>query len=137
MTTAKARSTLAVKNNDDDLLETYLQHNGITGLRERQARDIWHIFKTVVNKPLKQCTRDDGRALVAYLEEQAGGEIKSATLRRRMVPLVATVNLAIAEGKLQFNAFSSVVPVRDDEDERDPFTEDDMALMRANLHPAQ
>jgi len=131
---AKARSTLAIKNNDDDLLETYLQHNGITGLRERQARDIWHIFKTVVNKPLKQCTRDDGRALVAYLEEQAGGEIKSATLRRRMVPLVATVNLAIAEGKLQFNAFSSVVPVRDDEDERDPFTEDDMALMRANLH---
>ena len=114
------------------MLETYLKHNGIDGLRERQARAIWHIFKTVVNKPLKQCTRDDGRAIMAYLEKD--GEVKSATLRRRMVPLIATVNLAIDEGKLTFNPFSSVVPVRDDEDERDPFTEDDMALMRANLH---
>ena len=51
-----------------------------------------------------------------------------------MVPLVATVNLAIDEGKLTFNPFSSVVPVRDDEDERDAFSEDDMALIRENLH---
>ena len=29
-----------------------------------QARDIWHYFRTVVKKPLKQCTRDDGRAIV-------------------------------------------------------------------------
>ena len=35
----------------------------------------------------------------------SGEEIKSATLRRRMVPLVATVNLAIEEGKLTFNPF--------------------------------
>jgi integrase len=51
-----------------------------------------------------------------------------------MVPLVATVNLAIDEGKLTFNPFSSVVPIRDDEDERDPFDEHDMKLIRANLH---
>ena len=131
---AKARPTPAVKGTDDDLLETYLRHNGITGLPEKQARDIWHIFRTVVNKPLRSCTRDDGRAIVAYLEDQAGGEIKSATLRRRMVPLIATVNLAIDEGKLTFNPFSSVVPVRDDEDERDAFNDDDMKLIRANLH---
>jgi len=131
---AKARPTPAVKGTDDDLLETYLKHNGITGLREKQARDIWHVFKTVVNKPLKQCTRKDGRAIVAYLEDQADGEIKSATLRRRMVPLIATVNLAIEEDLLAFNPFSSVVPVRDDEDERDAFNDDDMKLIRANLH---
>ena len=94
------RPAVAVKNSDDALLETYLKHNGIDGLREKQARDIWHVFKSVVNKPIKECTRDDGRAIIAHLEEQAGGEIKSATLRRRMVPLVATVNLAIDEGKL-------------------------------------
>jgi integrase len=128
------RPTPPVKNGDDALLETYIKHNGIDGLRERQARDIWHIFRTVVNKPLKQCTRDDGRAIVAHLEDQAGEEIKSATLRRRMVPLVATVNLAIDEGKLAFNPFSSVVSIRDDEDERDPFDDDDMKLIRANLH---
>jgi integrase len=133
---AKARPTPAVKGTDDDLLETYIKHNGITGLPEKQARDIWHVFRTVVNKPISKCSRDDGRALVAYLEKQAGGEdkIKSATLRRRMVPLIATVNLAIKDGKLTFNPFVSCVPDRDDEDERDPFTEDDMVLMRANLH---
>jgi len=133
---AKARPTPAVKGTDDDLLETYIKHNGITGLPEKQARDIWHIFRTFVNKPISKCSRDDGRALVAHLEEQAGGEdkIKSATLRRRMVPLIATVNLAIKDGKLTFNPFVSCVPERDDEDERDPFDENDMALIRANLH---
>jgi integrase len=136
---AKARPTRAVKDGDDQLLEIYLAHNGITGLRERQARSIWHTFRTIVSKPLRQCTREDGRDIVTYLEKQylekhAGEKIKSATLRRRLVPLVATVNLAIDEGKLTFNPFSSVVPVRDDEDERDAFDEDDMKLMRANLH---
>ena len=87
-----------------------------------------------MKKPLKQCTRDDGRAIIAHLEEQAGGEIKSATLRRRMVPLIATVNLAIDEGKLTFNPFSGVVPDRDDEDEREAFDDADMKLIRANLH---
>jgi hypothetical protein len=47
------------------LLETYLKHNGIDGIRERQARDIWHVFKTIVDKPIAKCTRDDGRAIVA------------------------------------------------------------------------
>jgi integrase len=133
---AKRVAAPPTKGSDDALLETYIKHNGITGLPEKQARDIWHVFKTVVNKPLKQCTRADGRALVAHMEKQAGGEdkIKSATLRRRMVPLIATVNLAIKDGELTFNPFVGCVPDRDDEDERDPFTEDDMALMRRNLH---
>ena len=130
---AKARQTLPTKGSDDDLLEVYIKHNGISGLREKQARDIWHIFKTVVGKPLAKCTRDDGRAIVAYMKDQDEPP-KSATLRRRMVPLVATVNLAIDEGKLTFNPFSSVVPVCDDEEERDAFTDDDMKLIRANLH---
>lgn len=46
-----------------------------------------------MKKPIAKCSRDDGRAIVAYLE--ANGCAKSATLRRRMVPLIATVNLAI------------------------------------------
>jgi integrase len=128
------RPTVAVKNSDDALLETYLKHNGIDGLREKQARDIWHVFKSVVNKPIKECTRDDGRAIIAHLEAQAVGVIKSATLRRRMVPLVATVNLAIKEGKLTIvNPFSGVIPERDDEEERDAFDDNDMKLIRANL----
>src|SRR5208283_3785533 len=46
------RPVLPTKGDDDKLLEAYLEHNGITGYREREARDIWHILKEVVNKPL-------------------------------------------------------------------------------------
>jgi len=53
---------VAVKSSADDaLLKTYIKHKGITGYREREAREMWRIFRTVVNKPLRECTRDDGR----------------------------------------------------------------------------
>jgi integrase len=122
---------------DDAILETYLTQKCVTGYREREARKMWRIFRTVVAKPLRECTRDDGRAVVAYLVDEAedeGREAKSATLRRRMVPLIAAVNLAIDEGKLKFNPFSSVVPDREDERERAPFDDGDMKKIRANLH---
>ena len=124
------------KNADDALLETYIKHNGIDGYREREARIMWHIFKTEVNKPLKDCDRDDGRAIVAHLEEQAGGEdkIKRATLRRKLVPLIATVNMAIKDGKLTFNPFVNCVSNHNDSERRVPFDDDDMKLIRENLH---
>jgi integrase len=128
---------IAVKASADDvILETYLTQKCVTGYREREAREMWRIFRTVVDKPLRDCTRDDGRAIVAYLEDQADDEPpKSATLRRRMVPLVAAVNLAIDEGKHKgINPFSSVVPDRKDEDERDAFDDDDVKKIKANLH---
>jgi integrase len=128
------RPVLTKPSADDAILETYIKHNGITGYREREAREMWRIFRTVVDKPLRSCTREDGRAVVAYLEDEAEGEVKSATLRRRMVPLVAAVNLAIDEGKLTFNPFSAVVADRKDEDERSPFDDDDVKKIRANLH---
>ena len=42
---------------DDALLETYITQKGISGLREKQARDIWHVFRTVVNKPIRMHPR--------------------------------------------------------------------------------
>ena len=63
---------------------------------------MWRIFRTVVDKPLAKATRDDGRAVVAEL-----CDVRSATARRRMVPLVALCNLAIGEGKLTFNPLSA------------------------------
>jgi integrase len=132
---AKARAKPVSKNADDELLETYIRHSGISGLREKQARDAWHVFKTVVNKPLAKCTRDDGRAIIAHLEQEGGGKTKRSTLRRKMVPLVALCNLAIDEGRLSFNPFSGVVGGQGEEsDKRKRFTEDDMKLIRDNLH---
>ena len=127
---------LAVKASADDaILETYLRQKCITGYREQEARDMWRIFRTVVGKPLKDCSRDDGRVIVAHLEDQADEPLKSATLRRRMVPLIAAVNLAIDEGKhTGINPFAACVPDRDDEAERDAFDDNDMKIIRANLH---
>jgi integrase len=127
---------VAVKASADDaVMETYIKHKGVTGHREREAREMWRIFRTVVGKPLRECDRNDGRAIVAYLEDEADGEAKSATLRRRMVPLIAAVNLAIDEGKHKgINPFASCVPDRKDEDERDAFDDNDMKIIRANLH---
>jgi integrase len=119
---------------DDAILETYVKHINLPDHRAREAREMWRIFRRVVAKPLRDCTREDGRAVVAYLEDMADEPPKSATLRRRMVPLVAAVNLAIDEGKLKFNPFSAVVPDRKDEDERAPFDDDDVKKIKANLH---
>lgn len=97
---------------------------------------MWRIFRAVVGKPLRECDRNDGRAIVAYLEDEAADEghaAKSATLRRRMVPVIAAVNLAIDEGKYKgiINPFASCVPERKDEDERDAFDDNEMKIIRA------
>jgi hypothetical protein len=57
--------------------------------------------------------------VVAYFE---GQNIKSATIQKKIGWLTAAVNLAIKEGRLQFNPFSSIVPKRDDKQTRLPPT---------------
>ena len=119
------------KGGDDVLLETYLTHNNITGYYEREARDTWATFKSLCDKPLKDCDRDDGRKLVAFYEAQKS---KSATIKKRIGWLRAFVNLAIDEGHLKFNPFTRVVPKREDELEREKFTDADMRTIKRNLH---
>jgi integrase len=125
---------IAAKSTDDDaLLETYITQAGLSKIREAQAREMWRIFRTVVDKPLAKCDRSDGRKIVAHLEAER--PLKSATLRRYMVPLIALTNLAIDEGKhTGINPFVNCVPVRKDADERDAFSDDDVKTMKANLH---
>lgn len=123
---ARARQGRAVKNGDDELFEQYLKQSDAP---EKPARNVWHTFKTVVGKPLTKCTRNDGRAVVAAL-----GNHKSTTLRRKMVPLIAMANFAIAEGALTFNPFAGCVKLCGDADRRLPFDDDDMILIRDHLH---
>jgi integrase len=122
------RPSLATKDEDDALLETYIAHKGLKPSRAKEARDLFHLFKTTVGKPLAKCDRSDGRKVVATL-----GDVKSATLRRKMVPLVAMANFGISEGRLTFNPFAGCVADRDDSERRLPFDDADMALIRANL----
>jgi integrase len=127
--TAAQRPVLVEKNSDDEVMELYITQAGLNAARAQEARNMLHLFKRVVNKPLAKCTRDDGRKVVAAL-----GDVKSSTKRRKMVPLVAMVNHAISEGKhVGVNPFASVVADCDDSERRLPFDDADMKLIRANL----
>ena len=124
------RAKAPVKDADDAVLETYLQHQNVTGHFEREARTVWHLYRSLVGKPLKDADRDDGRKLVAHFE---GKGFKSATIRKKLMWLNAAVNLAIREGRLKFNPFSSIVPKADDKEIRLPLDEADMREAKRNL----
>src|ERR1035437_796948 len=116
---------------DDALIETYLKHKNITGYFEREARAVWALYKQLTNsKPLKDASRDDGRKLVDYYEKQG---LKSATIQKKVGWMIAAVNLAIDEGKLKFNPFSSIVRDRDDKQRRLPLSETDIRNVKQNL----
>jgi integrase len=124
------RPTVPTKNGEDAILETYLKHKSVTGHFEREARAVWALFRSLCDKPLKDCDRDDGRKLVAHFEAQ---ELKSATIQKKIGWLTSAVNLAIKEGKLKFNPFSSIVPKRNDEQKRLPLNEADIAEAKRGL----
>jgi integrase len=127
--TEKARGK--PKTDDDKVLETYIEHRKITGYIEREARDVWALFKTLTDgKSLKDCDRDDGRKLVAHFERQG---LKSATIEKKIAWLNAAVNLAIGEGRLKFNPFASIVPRVRDKTRRLPLADVDMKAIRSNL----
>jgi integrase len=126
-----SRPIVVMKNGDDALFETYLQHASIIGYYEREARAVWALYKTLTNsKPLKDATREDGRRLAAHFE---GQQIKSATIRKKIGWLVAAVNLAIKDSLLTHNPFSGVVPKRDDAQTRLPLDDADMKAIRSGL----
>ena len=125
-----SRPTLAVKSGDDAVFETYITHANVTGYYEREARTVWALFKSLCDKPLKDATRDDGRKLVQHFEGQG---LKSASIRKKIMWLNAAVNLAIKEGGLTFNPFSSIVPDRKDKVKRLPLDEADMKTCKRSL----
>ena len=132
MTRLQARPKVSAKDADDAIFETYLQHASVVGYYEREARTVWGLFKSLCdNKPLKDATRDDGRKIVAHFEAQG---LKSASIRKKIGWLAAAVNLAIREGRLTFNPFTSVVPNREDQQRRLPLDDGDIKVIKRNLH---
>jgi integrase len=128
---AAVRPKVAVKNGDDALLETYLKHANLAHYSEREARNTWALYKTLTDsKPLKDATRDDGRKLVAYFENQG---LRSATVRKKITWLAAACNLAIKEGNLKFNPFVSITPKRDDSEVRLPLDDANMKAIKREL----
>jgi integrase len=128
------RPTVATKNGDDAILETYLNHRNIIGYDRREAETVWAIYKALTDsKPLKDAGRDDGRKLVQRFKDEGN---KSATITKKVGWLRAAVQLAIDEdrdGKLRFNPFSNVVPKNDDEQDRVPLDDADMKACKRDL----
>src|SRR3954447_25537634 len=58
---------------------------------------------------------------------------RARPLRKKIAWLKAAVDLAIKEGRLKFNPFSSVVPKRDDKLVRLPLDESDMKAIKSGL----
>lgn len=133
--TEEARKAAAIKSDDDKLLDTYITHRGINGYNEREARAVWALFKQLTdNKLLKNCDRDDGRKLVAHFVEK---KLAPKTIEKKVAWLNAMTNLAIEEGKLKFNPFSSIIPTQSNEDKkkrrRQPIKPADIRVIKSNL----
>jgi integrase len=124
------RPAASIKNGDDAVLETYLRHANLSGYFEQEARAVWELFRSLCDKRLKDADRDDGRKLVAHFESQG---LKSATIAKKVGWLTAACNLAIREGRLKFNPFTSIVPTRNDGIRRLPLSDADMRLVKRNL----
>ena len=135
------RPTVPTKNADDAILDTYIKQKNITGYYEREARAVWALFRSICDKSLKDCSRDDGRLLVAHYQAEG---LKAASIRKKLMWLVAAVNLAINERKdgdplkLKFNPFVSIVPNPKPgepgaSERRFPLDDDDIAAAKRNL----
>ena len=125
------RPIVPKKNDDDKILDTYLNHRNIEGYARSEAETVWQTFKELTsNKALKDCTRDDGRLLAQHFKD-AGN--KSATVVKKVSWLRAAVRLAIKEGRLQFNPFAEVVAEDDDKLKRKPLSDADMKVCKKNL----
>jgi integrase len=124
----------APRNDDDAVMQTYLDHRNITGYNRREAETVWATFKKLTDgKPLKDATREDGRVLVKHFMDQ---ELKVATINKKIGWLRSAVNLAIDEdksGRWTFNPFSHVVPAVEDELERHPLSEAELKICKRNL----
>jgi integrase len=137
----RQRPKVPTKIADDAILETYIQHKGVTGYYEREARAVWASFRSLCDKRLKDCSRDDGRLLVAHYQ---GRGLKAASIRKKLMWLNAAVNLAINERrdgdplKLKFNPFASIVPNPKPgepgaSEKRYPLDDDDIAAAKLKL----
>jgi integrase len=130
--TEEARKAGNFPSSDDKLLETYIKQRKLTGYIEREAREVWALFKRLTdNKLLKNCDRNDGRKLVAHFVDK---KLKSKTIEKKVAWLNAAVNLAIDEGELKFNPFSAIVPKSDDSVKRLPISDADMKQIKRNLN---
>ena len=117
------RPTVASKTGDDALFRTYIdsgarKSRGLDGYARKEAQAVWDLFRTLTNgKPLKDCTRDDGRLLVRHYTEEG---LSYPSMQKKIMWLSAMVEFSITERKLSMlNPFSGIVPQRTPQEKQD------------------
>jgi integrase len=125
---------------DDAILDDYLAHGSTKRkapisdkYKIAEARDTLATFKRLTGATLKGMTFDDAQKLADHYVAQG---LKGATVQKKMKWLSCAVNRAIITSKLPkgtVNLFSHAMPNDDDSDDRLRFSDDDMAIIKANL----
>lgn len=116
---------------DREIIEQWIEHRRVTKYVAAEGRAVFDLFREITgNKPLKDCTRADGRKLVAVLAEQRD---KWATQNKKIGHLRSACNIAIDDGLLTLNPFVRVVPAKKDGDalKRQDISDADMARVNS------
>ncbi len=136
-----ARPTVAAKTGDDKLFQTYTDSGarkgrGLDGYARKEAQAVWDLFRSLTEgKPLKDCTRDDGRLLVKHYTAEG---LSYPSMQKKIMWLTAMVEFSIAEAKLSMlNPFSGIVPQytpqEKQERKRKPLDDADVKACKAKL----
>ncbi|KQU49919.1 hypothetical protein ASG72_18045 [Bosea sp. Leaf344] len=98
-----------------------------------EAIKAFALFKTVNdNMFFQDAYRPDAMKLVAALQGQG---VKNATINKHLSHMKSMCGIAVLNGKLKHNPFARVaLDPKEDALVRDPFSEEQMSLVRANLH---
>ena len=100
-----ARPTVAAKTGDDKLFQTYTDSGArkgreIDGYARKEAQAVWDLFRSLTEgKPLKDCTRDDGRLLVKHYTAEG---LSYPSMQKKIMWLTAMVEFSIVEAKLSY-----------------------------------
>jgi integrase len=129
------------KTGDDVLFQTYIDSGarkgrGLDGYARKEAQAVWDLLRTLTNgKALKECTRDDGRLLVAHYTAEG---LSYPSMQKKIMWLSAMVEFSIAEHKLSMlNPFSGIVPQRTPQEKqaakRKPLDDADLKACKGKL----
>jgi integrase len=112
------------------ILNTWIAHNAVRAVVAREAKAVLDLFHSLTGKTFATAKRADGRALANHLFAIGN---KSSTVTKKVGFLRAACNIAVADDILVKNPFTNVVRSVDDEEDRVPLSDEDMAVMHANL----
>lgn len=118
---------------DQAFYDDWVKERKPTKYIEREATKAWRAFKTVNDNMLfKDAYRPEAMKMVDALKEMG---LKNGSINKHLSHMRSICSLAMLNGKLQTNPFSRIaLDVSEDALDREPFTDDQMKMVRDHLH---